>query len=157
MFTTCPNKTNKKPSTKVRDKLRLETQRKEARTMDAMQSPKWSAEVVAGHSLAWLKSAETAVTEAMTVKDVVGTILHRMILDGQFASSLCRMLDLWKTWADNGGMRKSDLTALQEDQTTFAYAALLAAMIKGTSSGAEGTLSIDLQECLRMWRQVRLG
>ena len=125
--------------------------------MDALQSPKWSTEVVAAHALAWLKSVERTVTEPMTVKDVVGTILHRMILDGQFASSLCRMLDLWKAWADNGGMRKSDLTALQEDATVFAYAALLVAVIKDTSSGAEGTLSIDLQECLRMWRQVRLG
>lgn len=137
--------------------MRLETQRKETRTMDALQSPKWSAEVVAGHGLAWLKSRDARYQESMTVKDVVGGLLHRMVLDGQFTSTLCQMLDLWKAWADNGGMRKSDLAALEEDPVTFAYAMLLVAVIKDTASGTEGSLSMDLQECLRMWRQVRLG
>ncbi|KAK3682599.1 hypothetical protein B0T22DRAFT_289261 [Podospora appendiculata] len=140
----------------MRDKLRLDTQRKEARFMEALHSPKWSAEVAAGHNLAWLKRTGT-VSESMGVKDVVGTLLHRMVLDGEFTSSLCRMLDLWKSWAENAGMRKSDLSALQEDKVSFAYATLLVSLIKDTSTGLEGTLSMDLQECLNMWRQVRLG
>jgi hypothetical protein len=80
-----------------------------------------------------------------------------MVLDGQFASTLCRMLDLWKAWAENGGMRKSDLSALQEDQVAFAQASVLLSLIKDTSGAMEGSLSMDLQECMRLWRVVRLG
>ncbi|KAL2132099.1 hypothetical protein VTI74DRAFT_4222 [Chaetomium olivicolor] len=140
----------------MRERLRLETQRKETRMMEALQSPKWDAKLVAEHNLAWLKKTGQVSAE-LGVKEVVGTLLHRMVLDGQFTSMLCRMLDLWKAWAENAGMRKSDFTAIQEDQTTFAYATLLVAIIKDTSTALEGTLSMDLQECLRMWRTVRLG
>ncbi|KAM7224202.1 hypothetical protein V8F06_000675 [Rhypophila decipiens] len=151
-------KENQQRLQEMRDKMRLDAQRKETQTIDALQSPKWSTEVVASHGLAWLKSKkDKTLNGSMTVKDVVGVLLHRMVLDGQFTSSLCRMLDLWKAWAENGGMRKSDLAALEEDTTLFAYATLLVAMIKDTASGTEGSLSMDLQECLRMWRQVRLG
>jgi hypothetical protein len=30
-------------------------------------------------------------------------------------------------------------------------------LVKDATTANEGTLSIDLQECLRMWRIVRLG
>jgi hypothetical protein len=136
--------------------MRVENQRKETRMMEALQSPKWDTKLVAEHNLAWLKKAGE-VTGDVGVKEVVGTLLHRMVLDGEFSSTLCRMLDVWKAWAENGGMRRSDFAALQEDQTTFAYATLLVAIIKDTSSALEGTLSMDLQECLRMWRTIRLG
>lgn len=124
--------------------------------VEALQSPKWDTKLVADHHLAWLQK-KGEVGGDSTLMEAVGTVLHRMVLDGQFASTLCRMLDLWKAWAENGGMRKSDLTALQEDQTSFAYATLLVAIIKDTSSALEGSMSMDLQECLRMWRTVRLG
>ena len=96
-------------------------------------------------------------------------ILHKMVLDARFASAVFAKLRLWKTWADNGGMRRSDMETLQGDNVedgrvqlfAFAYAVMLVALIKGTSMvdvGLDGgTLSMDLQECLRLWRVVRLG
>ncbi|EJT76998.1 hypothetical protein GGTG_06912 [Gaeumannomyces tritici R3-111a-1] len=84
-------------------------------------------------------------------------LLHRMVLERAFADRLCRLLDLWMAWADNGGMRKSDFQALEADKVTFALATLVVALISDASSAVEGTLSMDLQECLRMWRKVRLG
>lgn len=137
--------------------MRLEAQHRETRVMEALQSPKWDARLVAEHNLAWLKKKAGAVAAELGVKEAVGTLLHRMVVDSEFSSRLCRMLDLWKAWAENGGMRRSDLVALQEDQTTFAHATLLVAIIKDTSSALEGTLSVDLQECLRLWKVVRLG
>ncbi|KAL2170219.1 hypothetical protein VTG60DRAFT_5087 [Thermothelomyces hinnuleus] len=125
--------------------------------MEALQSPKWDTKLVAEHNFAWLVSKGEVDERVRGVKEVVGNVLHRMVLDGEFTSRLCRMLDLWKAWAENGGMRKSDLAALQEDQVTFAYATLLVAIIKDTSTALEGTVSMDLQECLRLWRTVRLG
>lgn len=124
--------------------------------MEALQSPKWDTKRAAEHNLAWLKN-KGVVPADVEVREAVGTVLHRMVLDGAFSKKLFRMLDLWKAWAENGGMRKSDLTAVQEDQETFAYATLLVAIIKDTSTALEGTLSMDLQECLRMWRTIRLG
>lgn len=140
----------------VRDKMRLDSQRRDARMMEAMQSPKWDTKLVAEHNLAWLKNRGHVPHDA-TLKDAVGTLLHRMVLDGQFSSGMCRMLDLWRAWADNGGMRKTDHAVLQNDTVTFAQATLLIALIKDTSAALEGTLSTDLQECMRMWRKVRLG
>ncbi len=151
----------------MRDKVRLEAQRRETRLLEAIQSPKWDTKVVAEHNLAWLKhhtqqhqhqKCDTLlVPESMDLREFAGTTLHRMVLDGQFAATVCRMLDTWKAWADNGGMRKADVSSLQEDQVAFAQASVLLAIIKDTSSALDGTLSMDLQECLRMWRHVRLG
>lgn len=144
--------------------------------MEAFQSPKWSADLVAEHFLVWLKSnngrsafKSIPVDQSQGLKDVAGMILHKMVLDVQFASAVFAKLSLWKAWADNGGMRRSDMEALQGDNAedgrvqlfAFAYAAVLVALIKGASMvdvGLEGgTLSMDLQECLRLWRVVRLG
>ena len=136
--------------------MRLDTQRRETRMTEALQSPKWDNKLVAEKHLVWMKNHGHA-DQSAELKELVGSLLHRMVLDGQFASSLCRMLDLWKSWADNAGMRRSDFNALKEEPVVFAQATLLVAMIKDTSSALEGTLSMDLQECLRMWRTVRLG
>jgi hypothetical protein len=136
--------------------MRLEAQRKETRVMEAMQSPKWDTKVVAGHNFNWLKQ-RGEVPDSMDLREYAGAVLHQMVLDGQFASLVCKMLDLWKAWAENGGMRKSDLGALQEGQVAFSQASVLLAIIKDTSNALEGTLSMDLQECMRMWKMVRLG
>ncbi|KAI1760279.1 hypothetical protein GGR53DRAFT_510569 [Hypoxylon sp. FL1150] len=148
----------------MRDRMRLDSQRREARTSEALQSPKWDTKLVAEHNLQWLKhkgdrdvNTLLNVDASLSLKEVVGMLLHRMILDGQFASSICQVLDLWKAWADNGGMRRSDLEALYEKQELFALASLLVALVRDTVTAHEGTLSLDLQECLRIWKNVRLG
>ncbi|KAI0129562.1 hypothetical protein BJ170DRAFT_719522 [Xylariales sp. AK1849] len=140
----------------MRDSIRIDSQRREARAFEALQSPKWDAKLVAEHNLRWLKNRRN-IDDSAVLKDEVGTLLHRMVLDGEFASSICKMLDLWKAWADNGGMRKSDYAEVEVAQETFAQASLLVAMIKDTTTALEGTLAIDLQECMRIWRTVRLG
>lgn len=124
--------------------------------LEAFQSPKWDTKVVAGHNFEWLKGKEE-VQGSMDLREYAGALLHRMVLDGQFASKLSRMLDLWKAWAENGGMRKSDLSTLQEDLVAFAQASVLLSLIKDTSGALEGSLSMDLQECMRLWKIVRLG
>ncbi|KAF4447268.1 hypothetical protein FALBO_16964 [Fusarium albosuccineum] len=140
----------------MRDKMRLDQQRRDQRMMEALQSPKWDTKLVAEHSLRWLKG-QGHWDESLTLKDVVGFMLHRMVLDGEFTSNICRILDMWKAWADVGGMRQADYQGVQDDEVGFAHATLLVAMIRDTSTALEGTVSMDLQECLRMWRKVRLG
>lgn len=142
--------------------MRLDTQRRETRAHEAIQSPKWDAALVASHTLRWLQQHRHVPADAVgsaggTLRAVVAGLLHRMLLDGAFANEMSSILDKWKAWADNGGMRKSDLEALREGQKTFALASLLIAVIRDVGGETEGSLSVDLQECLRMWRQVRLG
>ncbi|KAL8392197.1 hypothetical protein RB595_002403 [Gaeumannomyces hyphopodioides] len=169
----------------VRDRQRDAAARREARLSEALQSPRWGAARVAAKNLAWLKersrAAEAAaaaleegeeeegegkdggdeglffVDDQADLKQAVGMLLHRMVVERAFADRLCRLLDLWMAWADNGGMRKSDFQALEADKATFALATLVVALISDASSAIEGTLSMDLQECLRMWSKVRLG
>ncbi|KAI8628816.1 hypothetical protein F5Y19DRAFT_97604 [Xylariaceae sp. FL1651] len=140
----------------MRDRLRLQDQRRETRKHEALQSPKWDTKLVAEHNLAWLRSRKVVDAE-LALRDVVGMLLHRMVLDGEFAAAICDMLDVWKAWSDNGGMRNADWEALETRQEIFAQASLLMALVKDATGAHEGTLSMDLQECLRMWRIVRLG
>lgn len=140
----------------VQDRMRLDTQRREHRETEALQSPKWDSKLVAEHSFRWLKQHQH-LAESTLLKDAVGMLLHRMVLDGEFASSMSIMLNLWKAWADNRGMRRTDLNALHTGKKVFAQASLLVAMIKDTTAANEGTLPMDLQECISIWRTVRLG
>ncbi|KAH6607009.1 hypothetical protein Trco_006162 [Trichoderma cornu-damae] len=93
------------------------------------------------YSLKWLK-ARNIRDESLTKKDLVGFMLHRMVCDGEFTStSFAKMLDTWKAWAnDMGGMRKADYQTIQENQSAFAEATLLIALIKDTSDAPEGTI-----------------
>ncbi|KAH7149196.1 hypothetical protein B0J13DRAFT_550880 [Dactylonectria estremocensis] len=140
----------------MRDKSRQDQQRRDQRMMEALQSPKWDTKLVAEHSLRWLKQ-QGSWSESLTLKQVVGFMLHRMVLEGEYASSICRMLDTWKAWADMGGMKRTDYQVILDDKVTFAHATLLIALIKDTSTALDGTLAMDLQECLRIWKKVRLG
>ncbi|KAL7811123.1 hypothetical protein V8C26DRAFT_409269 [Trichoderma gracile] len=140
----------------MRDKMRTDQQRRDQRAMEALQSPRWDTKLVANHSLSWLQSRKLW-DENLTIKEIVGFMLHRMVRDGEYTSMLCSMLDTWKAWADMGGMKKADFQAVQDSQTVFAEATLLIALIEDTSDALEGTLAMDLQECLRIWRKVRLG
>lgn len=140
----------------LREKMRTDQQRRDKRTMEALQSPKWDTKLVADYCLKWLK-ARNIWDESLSVREVVGFMLHRMIRDGEFTSVLCKTLDTWRAWADMGGMRTADYQAIRDDLSTFAEATLLIALIKDTSAASEGTLAMDLQECLRIWHKVRLG
>ncbi|EPE10389.1 hypothetical protein F503_05484 [Ophiostoma piceae UAMH 11346] len=140
----------------MRAQSQLAQERLEQREMQALNSAKWDTCLVAEHTLRWLR-VNKKVDETLELKLVAGHILHRMVRDGHYAAQLCRMLDRWKTWSDLGGMKKSDLQVLRDQMETFSYATLLMALIKDTSTAHDGTLSVDLQECMRMWRKVRLG
>lgn len=124
--------------------------------MEALQSPKWNNKLVAERCLQWLK-AEGEWHESLDVKQIVGFMLHRMVLDMEFSSAICRMLDAWKSWADLGGMRRADFQTIKNDPVMFAQATQLVALIMDASAGLEGTLAMDLQECMRVWKKVRLG
>lgn len=139
----------------VYEQVRLEDQSRAVRTHEALQSPRWDASRVAEHSLRWLKNHDY-LGGPVSLDDTVGAILHRMVMDRKFTSSVCAVLDLWKAWVGNGGMRGSDLAALQDAPEVFAQASLLVALIENAASGSQQTL-VDLQACVRTWKTVRFG
>jgi hypothetical protein len=137
-------------------KRRLESQRAETRMNEAMTSPKWENRLVAKHNLIWLKK-EGLVDESHELKRATEVLLWKMINDGSFASALANTLDEWQAFEDNGGMRKADYLNLKEKKAMFAYASLVLALLEDSISAAHGSLATDLQECLRVWKKVRLG
>lgn len=93
----------------------------------------------------------------MTLKDAAALVLHQMILNGQLATSICRVLDVWFAWGEVGGMRREDYELVCDDVAAFAQAVLLIALVNQCGREAEGSLASDLQECFRVWKVVRLG
>ncbi|KAH8588156.1 hypothetical protein B0O99DRAFT_639887 [Bisporella sp. PMI_857] len=139
-------------------KRRRDAQRAETRTMEALQSPRWGNKLVADHALKWLRRTHPElVDEDWDLAICVENLLHRMITDVSFALTIGKMLDSWHAFYVNGGIRKAEYTSLQEDKLNFVYAALILAIIEGSVSAAHGSLAADLQECVRIWKVVRLG
>jgi hypothetical protein len=135
---------------------RRDAQRAETRMVEAVQSPKWDNKLVAEHNLAWLKK-EGHVEESNDLKRAVEILLWKMVNDPKIAEDSAKMLDAWKAFVDNGGIRRADYLVLKEGQLTFAYTSLLVAIIEVSVTAAHGSLAMDLQECIRVWRKVRLG
>lgn len=135
---------------------RRAAQRAETRMVEAIQSPKWDNKLVTEHNLTWLKK-ERHVEESHDLKRAVEVLLWRMVNDPKIAGDLATMLDSWKAFVDNGGIRRVDSQVLKENQVTFAQASLFVAVIEDSVSAAHGSLAMDLQECIRVWKKFRLG
>lgn len=133
-----------------------EERRKEDDLKEALSSQRVSTSMVAEASKKWLIEQKKAM-EGDEIADVVASVLWEMVKDAQFASDLARMLDLWREWAEGGGMTKVHFEAIKKDLMHFAYAACVLYLIRGTSGSSVGSVVSDLQDCLRMWRKVRLG
>jgi hypothetical protein len=135
---------------------RQREQRAETRTHEALQSPKWDSKLVGQHNLTWLKE-KGHIAQVCDVKGAVEVLLWKMLKDVAFARDLTQMLDSWKAWVDNGGMKKVDYQGLQEKQVIFAYASLILSVIRDSVTAVDGSLAMDLQESVRIWKRVRLG
>jgi hypothetical protein len=140
----------------INAKARRDAQRAEQRMVEAIQSPKWDSKLVSEHMLIWLKKHDH-MRDEYDLKRAVEVLLWKMVNDPVFAIGLGSILDEWKAFVENGGMRRADYMALKEKQVMFAYASLLVAAIEDSLTAAHGTLAMDLQECIRIWKKVRLG
>jgi hypothetical protein len=54
-------------------------------------------------------------------------------------------------------MRRAEYLDLKEKQLFFAQASILLAIIEDAVTATHGSLALDLQECVRIWKKVRLG
>lgn len=134
----------------------LEERRKEQEMTEAMTSQKLGIAVVAEANRKWL-IGKGYVKETTTIAALVEQILFGMVQSEGFAKAISMILDQWKTWTQSGGMAKTHFQAVKESQVLFALASCVLFVIKNTATEPTGSVISDLQECLRIWRRVRLG
>lgn len=139
-----------------RRRMLAQEQRKEAEMLEAIQSQKLPIGIVADANRKFLKE-KLKLNNTPTLESVVEHVLYGMLHDPVFAQRISVMLDSWKSWAQSGGMMKSHYLSVKEDQITFALASCVLAIIGDMVSDPLGSVVGDLQECLRIWRKVRLG
>ncbi|KAF2715519.1 hypothetical protein K504DRAFT_529680 [Pleomassaria siparia CBS 279.74] len=135
-----------------------EDQTREGELAEAMQSQKLPIAVVAEASTKWLIK-KLGLEESTTQPSLVEQILYDMLLDAKFATRLATVLDLWKSWVASGGMSKTHYLAIKADQVMFSLASLVLAVIGSQVSEPVGGSNVvgDLQDCLQIWKKVRLG
>lgn len=138
-----------------RRRIEEETRRDED-LREALASQRVSARLVAEACKKWLVEQKKC-DESDAVVDIVSLVLWEMVRDVSFATELARMLDTWKEWAEGGGMTKTHFEVVQKDMLYFAYASCVLCLIRETAVEGNGSVVGDLQDCLRMWRKVRLG
>jgi hypothetical protein len=130
--------------------------KKEEDLREALVSQRVSTGMVAEACRKWLVG-QKKVMEGDGVVDVVASVLWEMVRDPTFANELARMLEMWKEWTEGGGMTKVHFEFVKKDMLYFAYAACVLSLIRDSAGSVAGSVVSDLQDCLRMWRKVRLG
>jgi hypothetical protein len=140
-----------------RKRKELEAEQKlETDIKEALSSQRMGMAAVADACRQWLIKQQHAL-EGEDVGSIVERILWEMVKSEEMARAIAEMLDAWKSWAEGGGMTKMHFERAKEDRLIFAYAACVLYSINQASGSAAGRVVSDLQECLRMWRKVRLG
>lgn len=139
-----------------RRKMIRDKQRREAEMLEAMQSQKLPISTIAEANRKWLVQ-KFELPESVTPRILLEQILFGMVQNSSFAKRLAAILDLWKNWSQSGGMTKGHYAAVQEDQVVFALASFVLLAIRSTVNEPTGSVIGDLQECLRLWKKVRLG
>jgi hypothetical protein len=131
-------------------------QRQETDIKEALISQRMSIVAVADASRQWLVN-KRHVDQGADIMTIVEKVLWEMIKSEEMARAIAESLDTWKSWTESGGMTKTHFERVKESQLAFAYAACVLCVIHRSSGSASGRIVSDLQECLRMWRKVRLG
>jgi hypothetical protein len=139
------------------ERKRIEDERRRsAELVEALNSPRLGAGKVACAMVAWLVE-RGHVGEGSTTAEVVERVLWEMVNDCAVAAEIGRVMDSWKHWAEEGGMTSAQYGIVKESLVTFGYASCILALIQEVGAGLSGTVVSDLQDCLRLWRRVRLG
>ncbi|KAL6250055.1 hypothetical protein RBB50_002356 [Rhinocladiella similis] len=145
------------------ESFRFREERIERRTQEAIGSPRMSIKAVSEACLAWLIQ-QGEVGREWTLDQLVEAVLYLLVVDqsnndeGE-ARKVSKILDEWQSWATAGGMKKQQVTLLQDNKTAFCFAAALVAVVSECtdSNTGHGKAGADMLECLRLWRKVRLG
>jgi hypothetical protein len=135
-------------------------ERDERLVADAIASPKLSNQAVAEGCLAWLIQ-QGEIGRDWTIEKLAEAVLYLIAVDnreeGNEAKTIVEVLDEWMDWAAAGGMKRQQYHFLEERKVELCFASALVAMIQKNDETSRGKASVDMMECLRLWRKVRLG
>lgn len=109
-------------------------------------------------SLRWLQAGGHVDASLKTPSEAAGALLHRIVCEPAFATSVFDMLDAWKVWASAGsGMGRPHLEGLQAHKLEFAVASVLLGVVGEVVVSEVGLLAVDMAECMARWKTVRSG
>ena len=127
----------------------------EQRVGEALVAPRLKNKAVAEACVAWLVRLRR-VPEGYKVADLAQAVVYLMMIDLDEAKVVAELCDRWMIWGQANGMSRTDLTFLLEHKTSFCYASALVYTVQ-LAAKSEVRVSTDMQECLDVWRKVRLG
>lgn len=133
-----------------------ERKHQEQEMVEAFNSHRLGIRVVAEASRKWLVQKDI-IFEGLTIPGVVEQILFCMIKREDIANRVSGMLDRWRNWTENGGMTNQHFQMVRDETTVFAFASFILCVIMDASKDPAGNVVSDLQDCLRIWKVVRLG
>jgi len=140
----------------AREKERLEsTRQEELEVQEAVSSRRVSVGVVADACREWLVKEEF-ISAGEDISGLVERLLWECVRREEVANALGEMLAQWKAWVEAGGITRAGFEMMKEKKIEFCYAACLLSLIGETATSEAGSVGSDMQECLRLWKKVRL-
>ena len=139
-----------------RARMARQREREERREREAFASGRLEAAVVAEKGLKYLVR-EKLLNEGEGTQKAVEGLLVGMIKQEKVAMGVCGVLERWQEWSDRGGMNSEDLTMFRKDKIGFCYAACVMGLLRDVCIKEESSVAADMQECIRVWKKVRLG
>ena len=127
----------------------------ERRAVEALNSQRLENKSVAQANLTYLAKTKVIPAEYAT-EDLAQAVLYLMILDREQAKAIVEMLDQWLSWSQAGGLNRSQWNFLKENKLSFCYVSSLISVIEMIGSSTTQA-SLDMFECMRLWKKVRLG
>ncbi|ETN42409.1 uncharacterized protein HMPREF1541_01563 [Cyphellophora europaea CBS 101466] len=154
----------------ISEKMAELRQRDERRVADAIASPRLSPVRVAEACLAWL-ARRGEVGAEWDVRQLAEAVLYLMVLDGRGFEKkgegdeeeknegriVVQVLEEWMDWNAAGGMKRQHFLFLEQRKLEFCFAASIIAVIHMAEATGQRKANVDMMECLRLWRTVRLG
>ena len=135
---------------------RRNREREERRKTEALNSSRLDPGVVAQAAIKYL-SGKVGFEASTEIQQAAERILFEMVKEETRALAICKVLDHWQRWNDQGGMNKQDLALATENPVDFSYAACLMCLFRKATISEESSVALDLQECVRVWKKIRLG
>lgn len=138
--------------------------REQRQLQDAIASPRMNCKAVAELCLAWLIETKVVLEES-TIQDVAEAVLFMLVLQSQNVEGkdtvipVLLLLEEWTSWTVASGMKKEQFEMVQQHRKSFCHAACLVATVGEAAllTTGKGKASVDMLECLRLWKKVRLG
>ena len=139
-----------------RAKMRRERERAEKREMEAVGSSRMETVVATQAAFLHLKS-QSGFGGCSDVQQTAEKILFEMLTEPEKSEEVCGVLERWKLWTERGGMNREDLKAIMDSPLTFCRATCLMGLLRMAAGKDESSVALDMQECIRVWKKVRLG